>query len=227
MRSVTTRVKDVQVIMRDSGDTSVMWRRLPKVAEGYAIDITPGKLTIYANDEAGLYYARQSITQMLYNVPDATLAHNDVFADKTLREIIHLGELPMGILVDWPDLPARGVVEGYYGAPWSFESRCSIFRFMGRNKMNTYIYAPKDDPYHHGLGCYQSYPAAKVAELRELVQYARKHHVRFVSAAIYMARTGSSRFEIKKYIETKYGYDLDRTIEDIRAYPQVSASCQI
>jgi len=182
MRSVTTRVKDVQVIMRDSGDTSAMWRRLPKVAEGYAIDITPGKLTIYANDEAGVYYARQSITQMLYNVPDATLAHNDVFADKTLREIIHLGELPMGILVDWPDLPARGVVEGYYGAPWSFEARCSIFRFMGRNKMNTYIYAPKDDPYHHGQGCYQSYPAAKAAELRELVQYAHKHHVRFVWA---------------------------------------------
>ncbi len=182
MRSVTTRVKDVQIIMRDSGDTSAMWQRLPKVAEGYAIDITPGKLTIYANDEAGLYYARQSITQMLYNVPDATLAHNDVFADKTLREIIHLGELPMGILVDWPDLAARGVVEGYYGAPWSFEARCSIFRFMGRNKMNTYIYAPKDDPYHHGLGCYKSYPADKAAELRELVQYAHKHHVRFVWA---------------------------------------------
>ncbi|MBQ4614808.1 MAG: beta-N-acetylglucosaminidase domain-containing protein [Akkermansia sp.] len=182
MRSVTTRVKDVQVIMRSSGDTSAMWQRLPKVAEGYAIDITPGKLTIYANDEAGLYYARQSIIQMLYNVPGATLAHNDVFADKTLRELIHLGDLPMGILVDWPDLPARGVVEGYYGAPWSFESRCSIFRFMGRNKMNTYIYAPKDDPYHHGDGCYQPYPAAKAAELRDLVQYAHKHHVRFVWA---------------------------------------------
>ncbi len=182
MRSVTTRVKDVQVIMRSEGDTSAMWQRLPKVPEGYAIDITPGKLTIYANDDAGAYYARQSIIQMLYNVPDATLAHNDVFADKTLREIIHLGELPMGIMVDWPDLPARGVVEGYYGAPWSFEARCSIFRFMGRNKMNTYIYAPKDDPYHHGHGCYQPYPASKAAELRDLVQYARRHHVRFVWA---------------------------------------------
>ncbi|MBR5523222.1 MAG: beta-N-acetylglucosaminidase domain-containing protein [Akkermansia sp.] len=182
MRSVTTEVKDVQVIMRSSGDTSDMWKRLPDVPEGYAISITPGKVTIYANDETGVYYARQSIIQMLYNVPDATLAHNDVFADKTLREVTRLGPLPMGILVDWPDLPARGVVEGYYGAPWSFEARCSIFRFMGRNKMNTYIYAPKDDPYHHGHGCYQPYPTTKANELRDLVKYARQNHVRFVWA---------------------------------------------
>ena len=182
MRSVTTRVTDVQVIYRQPDSRGGMWDRLPNVAEGYAIDITPGKLTIYANDEMGVYYARQSVIQMLYNVPDATLAHNDVFADKTLREITRLGELPMGILVDWPDLPWRGVVEGYYGAPWSFESRCSIFRFMGRNKMNLYIYAPKDDPYHHGRGCYQPYPAEKAAELRELVRYARQNGVRFVWA---------------------------------------------
>lgn len=181
-RSVTTKVTEVRVIMRSSDDKSAMWQRLPNVPDGYAINITPGKLTIYANDEAGLYYARQSIIQMLYNVQDATLAHNDVFADKSLREVTRLGELPMGILVDWPDLPSRGVVEGYYGAPWSFEARCSIFRFMGRNKLNTYIYAPKDDPYHHGRGCYQPYPADKAAELAELVRYARRHFVRFVWA---------------------------------------------
>ncbi len=182
LRSVTTKVTDVQVLLRTPESKGKMWDRLPAVAEGYAIDITPGKLTIYANDESGVYYARQSIIQMLYNVKDATLAHNDVFADKTLREITRLGELPMGIVVDWPDLPARGIVEGYYGAPWSFEARCSMFRFMGRNKMNTYIYAPKDDPYHHGRGCYEPYPASKAAELSDLVKYARRHHVRFVWA---------------------------------------------
>ncbi len=182
LRSVTTKVKDVQIIMRTPDSKGGMWERLPNMPEGYAIDITPGKLSIYANDDTGAYYARQSIIQMLYNVKDATLAHNDVFADKTLREITRLGELPMGILVDWPDLPSRGIVEGYYGAPWSFEARCSIFRFMGRNKMNTYIYAPKDDPFHHGHGCYKPYPAAKAAELADLVKYARQNHVRFVWA---------------------------------------------
>ena len=182
MRSVTTRVTEAQTFMRTPDSKGGLWEKLPDVPGGYAIDITPGKLTIYANDADGRYYARQSIIQMLYNVPDATLAHNDVFADKSLREVTRLGELPMGILVDWPDLPARGVVEGYYGAPWSFEARCSMFRFMGRNKMNTYIYAPKDDPYHHGRGCYEPYPALKAAELKDLVNYARQNHVRFVWA---------------------------------------------
>mgnify|MGYP003303196341 CR=1 FL=1 len=182
MRSVTTRVKEVQILMRTPESKGKIWERLPNVPEGYAVLIEPGKLTIYANDEVGRYYARQSIIQMLYNVPDATLAHNDVFADKSLREVTQLGELPMGILVDWPDLPSRGVVEGYYGAPWSFESRCSIFRFMGRNKMNTYIYAPKDDPYHHGHGCYKPYPEQKAAELKDLIAYARRNFVRFVWA---------------------------------------------
>ena len=182
MRSVTTRVTEAQTHYRTQDSKGGMWERLPDIPGGYAIEITPGKLTIYANDEDGRYYARQSIIQMLYNVPDAQLAHNDVFADKSLREVTRLGELPMGILVDWPDLPWRGVVEGYYGAPWSFEARCSIFRFMGRNKMNLYIYAPKDDPYHHGKGCYEAYPATKAAELRDLVKYARQNHVRFVWA---------------------------------------------
>ncbi len=182
MRSVTTKVNNVQIFYRKPDSKGGMWDRLPAIPEGYAIDITPGLLTIYANDEMGVYYARQSIIQMLYNVPNATLAHNDVFFDKSLREVTRLGELPMGILVDWPDLPWRGVVEGYYGAPWSFESRCSMFRFMGRNKMNLYIYAPKDDPYHHGNGCYKPYPAQKAAELRDLVKYARQNGVRFVWA---------------------------------------------
>ena len=182
MRSVTTKVTEARTFMRTSESKGGMWERLPNVPGGYAIEITPGKLTIYANDMDGRYYARQSIIQMLYNVPDAQLAHNDVFADKSLREVTRLGELPMGILVDWPDLPWRGVVEGYYGAPWSFEARCSLFRFMGRNKMNLYIYAPKDDPYLHGKGCYKPYPPLKAAELRDLVSYARQNHVRFVWA---------------------------------------------
>ena len=112
MRSVTTRVTEAQTHYRTQDSKGGMWERLPDIPGGYAIEITPGKLTIYANDEDGRYYARQSIIQMLYNVPDAQLAHNDVFADKSLREVTRLGELPMGILVDWPDLPWRGVVEG-------------------------------------------------------------------------------------------------------------------
>ena len=37
-----------------------------------------------------------------------------------------------------------------------------------------------------------------------------------VAAAIYMARTGASKEEIKAYIEDEFGYDLSRTLDEIR-----------
>jgi hyaluronoglucosaminidase len=48
-------------------------------------------------------------------------------------------------------------------------------------KANTYIYAPKDDPYHRDKWR-EPYPADKLAELRDLVDRARANHVRFTFA---------------------------------------------
>jgi len=46
------------------------------------------------------------------------------------------------------------------------------------------------------------------------------------AAAIFLARTGASKDEIRAYVEQTYGYDLDRTCDDIRpAYHHVE-SCQ-
>ena len=36
------------------------------------------------------------------------------------------------------------------------------------------------------------------------------------ASAIYMARTGSTKEDIRKYISEKFGYDLNRTLEDVR-----------
>lgn len=41
-----------------------------------------------------------------------------------------------------------GVVEGFYGSPWSHDERLDMVRFMGDVGMNAYFYAPKDDPFH-------------------------------------------------------------------------------
>ena len=46
------------------------------------------------------------------------------------------------------------------------------------------------------------------------------------AAAIYMARNGMSKKEIKDYIVTKYGYDLNRTCDEIRPSYQFEVSCQ-
>lgn len=46
-----------------------------------------------------------------------------------------------------------------------------------------------------------------------------------VAAAIFLARTGSSKDEIKRYIEDKY-YDLDFTLDDIREGYSFDVTCQ-
>lgn len=42
----------------------------------------------------------------------------------------------------------RGVIEGFYGPPWSWDDRRSISRLLAAAGMDTYVYAPKDDPLH-------------------------------------------------------------------------------
>lgn len=183
LSNTSARVESVRIERRQPESRGGLWEQLPEGKEGaYAIRIKAGKVLICANDEVGVFYARQTLIQLLQGVEGARSAQRDPFPDKTLEEIVKLGTLPEGTIVDWPDLPFRGTVEGYYGKPWSHEARKAQFDFYGRNKMNMYIYAPKDDPYHHGRGCYLPYPAEKAAEIAELVQHARRNHVRFVWA---------------------------------------------
>lgn len=179
-----TSVTKVNTYLRSKKNAKAsVWKKLPADKEGaYALVVTPGRLQVYANDETGLYYAKQTLSQMLRGVDGARNAQRDPFPDKDLAEVARLGELPVGTVYDWPDLAFRGVVEGYYGAPWSFEARKAQFEFYGRNKMNMYIFGPKDDPYHHGQGCYNPYPEKMADEIRRLVKLAKENHVRFVWA---------------------------------------------
>lgn len=47
-----------------------------------------------------------------------------------------------------------------------------------------------------------------------------------VAAAIFMARNGKSKKEIKDYIVSKYGYDLNRTCDEIRPRYGFNETCQ-
>ncbi len=69
---------------------------------------------------------------------------------QTLRQLVDFENklLPVVEIFDSPSFKMRGVIEGFYGEPWSHQNRIDLINFCGRNKMNTYWYAPKDDPYH-------------------------------------------------------------------------------
>jgi len=42
--------------------------------------------------------------------------------------------------------PVRGVIEGFYGRPWTHEQRLALIDFLAERGMNTFVYSPKDDP---------------------------------------------------------------------------------
>ena len=101
---------------------------------------------------------------------------------QTLRQVLEGGTLPHMDICDWPDLKYRGVVEGFYGTPWSHEVRTSLIDFYGANKMNTYIYGPKDDPYHSCPNWRLPYPEDEAEAISDLVNACRRNRVDFVWA---------------------------------------------
>lgn len=52
------------------------------------------------------------------------------------------------IINDYADMAFRGLIEGYYGFPWSWSEKADLLQFGSDYKMNKIVYAPKNDPYH-------------------------------------------------------------------------------
>lgn len=74
-----------------------------------------------------------------------------------------------------------GVVEGFYGRPWTPEQRKHLFIRQNHLGLTTYLYAPKDDCKHRSLWR-QMYNAEEMMFLRDLVESARDNNVNFVYA---------------------------------------------
>ena len=136
-------------------------------AEGYALaafarEDGTSAVVLAGVDAAGMFYAAQTLRQL-------------VNAGGGAGTIAGVG------IVDQPAMRHRGVIEGFYGSPWTHEERLDQLNFYGRFKLNAYVYAPKDDPYHRDRWR-DPYPPDQVAELRALIDAATANHVRFTFA---------------------------------------------
>ncbi|XP_036406981.1 protein O-GlcNAcase [Megalops cyprinoides] len=74
-----------------------------------------------------------------------------------------------------------GVVEGFYGRPWSMEQRKVLFQWMQKWGLNTYLYGPKDD-LKHRLLWREVYSPEEEAQLKTLVWESESRGLRFVYA---------------------------------------------
>jgi hyaluronoglucosaminidase len=98
------------------------------------------------------------------------------YAAQTLRQLVNGDSISGVTVVDQPSMEHRGTIEGFYGSPWSQAERLDQLAFYGEMKLNTYIYAPKDDPFHRDQWR-EPYPTDRLAALGTLVETARAHHV--------------------------------------------------
>lgn len=137
------------------------------VNEGYVLAANPNKngamtIAIEGTDEVGTYYGV-----------------------KTLKELVlkenNQNVMPEVYVNDYPTQHVRAIVEGFYGNPWTHQDRLDQFRFYGDNKLNMYIYAPKDDPYHRDKWR-DPYPQEEMARMQELINTAAENKVDFVFA---------------------------------------------
>ena len=153
---VTKKAKfKVTIGVRGESQVNKYKKNIPAKSEGYFMKVTDKEVVIAGNDEKGLYYGVQTLLGMMKE-----------------------GKLEACTITDWPDVPFRGTVEGFYGTPWSHEARKSQLEFYGKNKMNVYIYGPKDDPWHRDKWR-EAYPQAEANRIAELVEVAKKNGVNF------------------------------------------------
>ncbi|MBQ2366301.1 MAG: beta-N-acetylglucosaminidase domain-containing protein [Bacteroidaceae bacterium] len=139
------------------GDKSVkkFAKKVPAKTEGYYLQVDAKGVVIAAADESGLFHGVQTLLGMMAK-----------------------GKLEYCQVTDYPDVPFRGVVEGFYGTPWSHAVRLDQIHFYARNKMNVYIYGPKDDPWHRDKWR-EAYPEAEGKKISELAEVAKKNGVNF------------------------------------------------
>jgi len=74
-----------------------------------------------------------------------------------------------------------GVIEGFYGPPWSQSERAELFRWMSAWGLNTYLYGPKDDLHHRAIWR-EPYPDAEAMVLAGIIRACAERGLDFIYA---------------------------------------------
>jgi hypothetical protein len=74
--------------------------------------------------------------------------------------------------------PELGLIEGFYGRPWSADQRTGMIRFLDDHGFAFYLYAPKPDPYLRRRWR-EDHPPDRTEALAALARTCRDHGIRF------------------------------------------------
>jgi hypothetical protein len=99
-----------------------------------------------------------------------------------------------------------GIIEGYYGTPWSWEARRETVAFLSGHGYGFYLYAPKADRFLRRRWK-EPHPEATRGQLIALAAHCRELGVRF--------GVGLSPFEIYERFDRGARSALDRKLRDL------------
>lgn len=108
---------------------SINTSNLFEKTDAYLFDNQNGVITILGKDSDACFYGLTTLYHVLKQIDSYTVRN------------FHIE--------DWADVVSRGFIEGYYGNPWSTNDRINLMKWAGYYKLNSYIYAPKNDPKHN------------------------------------------------------------------------------
>lgn len=128
-------------------------------SDAYVLDIEKDVITVIGADSDAVFYGVTTLRRILQQTVD--------------REVRKLR------VEDFSDIKNRGFIEGYYGNPWSVEDRIELMKFGGELKLNQYIFAPKDDPYHNS-NWRELYPENELAEIRRMAEAGNENKCYFI-----------------------------------------------
>ncbi len=88
-------------------------------------------------------------------------------------------------------LSMTGIVEGFYGAPWSWADRLEVLQWSAARGLTDYVYAPKDDPKHR-KDWREPYDETELAGFRSLVDHSGLRVGVAISPGLSMDESSSS-----------------------------------
>lgn len=182
----TLAQKDITVSSSDAiveGKTNVLVgiHESTKYVDQYVKDhITVNKTDLFTKKDAYMLHVENNVITVLGKDSDSAF-----YGLTTLYHIVsQMPEMTMRDLhiEDFADIVSRGFIEGYYGNPWTTQDRIDLMTWGGYYKLNSYFYAPKDDPKHR-VQWRQLYSEQEINEkIKPLAEAGNASKCRFVYA---------------------------------------------
>jgi hypothetical protein len=173
LASVISEVTTVNIPVRESSGASIIFERTgksdplpvpgekpgPDSREAYKIRITPGNIRITSRSSAGLFYAVQTLRQMI----DGTASNATIAAAE---------------IEDWPSMVYRGFMMdmSHFQLPRMEEIRNQI-DFLARWKGNQYLFYSEASIELEGYPLLMADARFTREQVKEIIDYAKERHV--------------------------------------------------